>query len=135
VTPEEVSALVDSYARGVATMLLASSVECLLKAKLTTNGIQLISEDGILHERFRTDNLRRLAVDAGLGLHEADLTVLDGLTAFLEWRGRYPIPTRWERLRDLNSMEFGSIGDFQARAFALADRIVRSVSSLISEAP
>jgi hypothetical protein len=126
-TPEETAALVDLNAAGVSAMLLASSVECLLKARLASAGIQLISVDGVLQKRFKTHDLRRLATQAGLELPEPSLRLLDGLSAFLEWRGRYPIPTKWERLRELEALELGTIRDFQGKAFALADEILESL--------
>lgn len=134
-TPEETTALVDLNAAGVSTMLLASSVECLLKAKLAGAGVQLISAGGVLQERFKTHNLRRLATETGLKLPEPSLRLLDGLSAFLKWRGRYPIPTKWERLRELEALDLGTIRDFQGKAFALADQILESLNRSKQSAP
>jgi hypothetical protein len=134
-TPEEIAALVDLNADGVSTMLLASAVECLLKAKLASDGVRLISPDGVLQERFRTHNLRRLATEADLKLPEISLRILDGLSAFLEWRGRYPIPTKWERLRELESLKLGTIRDFQEKARDLADRVLDLLNRPTQSAP
>ncbi len=104
-------------------LLLAYAVECRLKAALLKKGGSPVSPEGILQKQFKHHNLRRFAVEAGVGLSETDLQVLDGLTAFLEWRGRYPIPTKWERLRDLTRLDLGSVGQFTENAFALSARI------------
>lgn len=129
VTPEEVGALVDSHLQGVSVLLLAYAVECRLKAALLKKGASLVSPEGVLQKQFKHHKLRRLAVDAGVALPEADLQILDGLTAFLEWRGRYPIPTKWERLRDLTGLDLGSIGQFTENAFALSARIAAQLGA------
>ena len=104
-------------------MLLAFAFECLLKARLAREGGEAVSRDGVLQRHFKNHNLRQLATRAGIGLPDADLAILDVLTEFLRWRGRYPIPVKWEDLRNLGNSQVGSVGDFQAKAWNLYDRL------------
>ena len=115
----EVVALADSHPWGVAAMLLVFALECLLKGRLARDAADVVSRDGVLQEQFKDHNLRRPVARARIDLPDADPAILDVLTEFLRWRGRYPIPTIWKALRDLGKAQVGTVADFQAKAWDL----------------
>ena len=126
-SPEEVSALVESNTWKGALFLLATALECLLKALIIKSGEELVSEKGRLHERYKTHLLVSLADLAGINLSNDDNRLLDRLTSVLIWSGRYPIPKKWEHLRESKRGFSMSVGDFQDRSFDLYMRIRATV--------
>lgn len=67
-------------------LLAGLAIENLLK------GIQ-IKRHGE-HAKYETHNLRQLLSGTGIALSDAENLMVDRLTAFVTWAGRYPIPRR-----------------------------------------
>ena len=84
----------------VYTMLIAMAIEALLKAALVLRiGSPLVPGKrgrSKLNNEFKTHDLRALArrlKPHGFPISDPDLELLDRLTLFVLWFGRYPIPT------------------------------------------
>jgi hypothetical protein len=114
-------------------LLLAYAIECLVKVYLVKSGVSLVNQDGILQENFKTHKLRKLSEYAKLDLSGDELKILDWLTHFSQWRGRYPIPTKREYHEELNKMRLGSIGGVCTKACTLCDRIMQLLNALSHE--
>jgi len=120
----ELSASIDMGLWSVSIFLLAIGLENLLKARVAQSGISLVTEDGALDkQRFGSHNLKYLARLAKLNLPKEDMKIVDWLTAFLLWRGRYPIPTGHEQLEKLHNMQPGTLGELWEKSFTVYDRI------------
>jgi hypothetical protein len=130
---EEKAAWIDSSLWSVSMLLLAYAIESLVKVYLVKSGVSLVNQNGALQGKFKTHKLRKLAEYAKLDLPAADLKILDCLTHFLEWRGRYPIPTKREYYDEFNKMRLGSIEEVCTSAFALCDRIFQLLNALSNE--
>jgi hypothetical protein len=111
-------------------LLLAYAIESLIKVYLVKSGVSLVNQDGALQKKYKTHKLRRLVEYAKLDLSVDELKMLDWLTHFLEWRGRYPIPTTREHYEEFNKMRLGSIGEVCTRAFILCDHILQLLNAL-----
>jgi hypothetical protein len=87
--PAEMRGICDSQYCAVALMLVGYSLEVCLKAvTIMHDGIDVYSE---AERKFLHHNLRDLAsfID---GLSDKDLAILDLLSHFVAWAGRYPDP-------------------------------------------
>jgi len=98
-TAEQSAAMLDASLSVVSTLLLAASIESLLKGLILVSGEKLLEADGKLKRAFRHHRLHDYARQAGLSpLSADDIRALKRLSAFLEWQGRYPIPTDASKL-------------------------------------
>lgn len=87
--PQTTRGMCDSQYRAVGLMLIGYSLELALKAMLIIRkGVNTYAEDEKIHRHHK---LVKLA-DFIPGLDEKDKAILDLLTRFLEWAGRYPDP-------------------------------------------
>ena len=127
---EEAAALLDSGLWSTSMLLLACAIECLLKVYLVKSGVSLVNQEGALQGKFKTHKLHRIAEYAKLDLSLVDLKTLHWLTYFLEWRGRYPIPTKQEYYEEFNKMKLCSIEEVCTRAFVLYDNILKFLNAL-----
>jgi len=118
----------------VSMFLLAIALENLLKARLLENGIELVNSYGKLDKkRFQSHNLNHFARLANLKLCEDDTKILEWLTRWLMWQGRYPVPTEWEQLEKFQSMRVGTLGEQWEKSFALYDHILSIHPSIITQ--
>ena len=122
-TSEESAALLDSDVGEVSFYLLALAVECMCKAALIRGGGEAVDNKGNLLRKFKTHNLRQLAKAAGLEANKDDLEVLALLQRFLDWRGRYPIPTNWKDFDPFVGVNLLGTADVHSKAHDLCDRI------------
>jgi hypothetical protein len=131
-TPEQSAAMLDASLSIVSTLLLAASIESLLKGLILVNGEKLLEADGKLKRAFRHHRLHDYARQAGLSpLSADDIRALKRLSAILEWQGRYPIPTDASKLLQYVHEQQGYLsdpqtvcGDLYARAqTSLAERL------------
>jgi hypothetical protein len=91
----------------VQAMLIGMAIECALKARWLKQGRRFatpgagFSRDGKLDLNVmwgaRGHNLRAMAATVGLS-NEADLALLDRLSQFVKWAGRYPVPGSAEQM-------------------------------------
>ena len=79
-----------------ALMLAGMAIECLFKGCISEQQGQsaLTTKKGKQKYRYAHHKLNQLANDAGIGsrLDRDDRQLLELLTAFVEWAGRYPVP-------------------------------------------
>ena len=120
---EEAAALIDANAGVVGLMLLASSIESLLKGRLAAKGIRLLDDKGAFVSKYATHKLLRLADEAGIALDDDERSTLEVLTHFGEWRGRYPIPKGTKASGDLRAKLAASPGDLVMRGRAIVARL------------
>src|SRR5205085_1848679 len=81
---------------GVAYMLAGFAVEVLMKARLVHRGNALDSK-GVF--RLRTHDLLQLAADTSFKVSDDEARLLERLTEYAVWAGRYPIPLTSEAMR------------------------------------
>jgi hypothetical protein len=106
----------------VSTLLLAFAVECLIKGYLSTKEV-FVNNDGTLKSKFKTHKLCRMAAYAKLDLSEDDLKILEFLTHCLEWKGRYPVPSKYEAIENFMDLYPINIHETTERAFTVCDNI------------
>jgi hypothetical protein len=118
----------------VQAMLLGLGVECLLKGMWIKRGNTLTSGGRIRRIRKAGEHdLKLLANAAGVSLSDDEASVLNKLTRFVMFAGRYPIATTWEQMKpvkngraDTESPMFISQRDLDV-AEALAARLMQAV--------
>jgi len=93
-TPDEVNSLGDAGQGGVALMLLGFAIENICKAILVGRNSSLVDGDAGLNESLQTHDLKELATKCGQPLDTDEAQVLELLSEFSIWAGRYPIPLR-----------------------------------------
>lgn len=79
----------NSFCRNVYKMLMGMAFESLIKAVLTQRNISF----QYIH------NLRRLAQQADIKLSEEEFNLLDILSEYILWAGKYPVPKDYEILK------------------------------------
>ena len=104
----------DEESTGIANvylLLMALSIENLLKGLLSIQTEVLTDEK--LSKEFNTHNLRELArrIDPStipIEFVEEELVIMDYLTSYIQWAGRYPLPKFADHLigRGASSMEY-----------------------------
>jgi hypothetical protein len=75
-------------------MLLAFAVENEAKGFLVAKAPHLVDGQSGLDKSLRTHDVRALVDQCGIKVSELEAEVLDRLTEFAKWGGRYPIPLR-----------------------------------------
>lgn len=89
ILPEDMRGIAHCRYHAVALMLVGYSLESCLKAMIIIRlGVDAYED---AEKKHRHHKIRRLA-DFIPGLSEREKAVLDGLTHFTEWAGRYPDP-------------------------------------------
>jgi len=114
----------------VQAMLLGMAIECMLKGMYIKAGNSL-TEAGQFQAPQGTGphQLNQIADVASYPINSDERRVLDKLTSFILFSGRYPIATRWEKMRptiDSGFPYYMSQSDFQI-AELLAERLHRDV--------
>jgi len=85
-------------------LLLGYAIECLLKARWVKNGNKLVRDGRLLNEPpFGKHELGKMARTVGVTLSPKELSVLDRLSSFVQFAGRYPIPPTWEQTRPVRT--------------------------------
>ena len=92
--------------RSVYVMLLGYAIECALKGLLAKAGKAPGTAAGTLERRFKTHKLGDLADAARVSLSAAEKETLVWLSCYVEYMGRYPIPTKWDRWMDEPAIGF-----------------------------
>ncbi|MFU2126801.1 HEPN domain-containing protein [Gallibacterium anatis] len=82
-------------------MLMGMSFELLIKAILIQSGISIT----------HTHNLRNLANNIEVNLSKDELNLLDILSEYIIWAGKYPIPKKSESLEKLYKLEQKNLYD------------------------
>lgn len=127
---------VNTYA--VYALLLGYAIECELKAMWVRDGKQKLVVDGqyVGVPGARDHQLGRLAEKVGVSLTGAERDVLDRLSQFVLFAGRYPIPRNWQQSRPVPVEGKGKISPkfFGLDDFKVAEIFERSLySSLLIE--
>ena len=113
----------------VQAMLLGMAIECMLKGiyikagnRLTAEGRFLRVPDAGLHQ------LTQIADAGAYPINDEERRILEKLSGFILFAGRYPIPRRWQQMRPANgvSPKFISKADL-AIAEGLVERLQRDV--------
>lgn len=73
-------------------MLAGLSIECVLKAHIAHSDPDFVDEHN--YKGPKSHNLLELSKSAGVELSDEDLALLDRLSIFVVWAGKYPIPTK-----------------------------------------
>lgn len=128
--PPDIRTICNSQYHAVALMLVGYSLEvCLKSMLLIRHGVEEFArqEKKNFHHR-----LRELSAFVP-GLSEKDQAILDGLTHFVVWAGRYPDPGT-KRTRDaLDVFKISETHQINARElFALSARIMRHVRDVVA---
>lgn len=109
----------------VAFLTLGLATENLLKAIVLSGREGAIGmAAGKLKWPGKGHNQRALAHAAGISFAEDDLNLLDELTAFVEWAGRYPLPLKES---DLDRVRAGD-GNRWEKACSVFDRLLRELN-------
>src|ERR1051325_3774090 len=82
--------------RGAYAMLLGYAIECALKALLLRNGHKLGTATGTLEPRFKSHKLVNLVDHTGTDVSAAEREALVWVSCYIEYMGRYPLPTKRE---------------------------------------
>jgi hypothetical protein len=109
----------------VCMMLCGLMLEDLLKALLVSRTAALDSKGQFAH---KTHDLLKLAKLVGLKLSQDESILLEKLTRFVEWAGRYPIPLRFQPPQTRNtgtSIRMGKGGGDIEAAKRMAKRLAR----------
>lgn len=102
----------------VYAMLLGYCIECLLKARWLVRGGRLVVGNRLKRiPRAGDHELLQLADAVVLSLDRRQRDVLDRLSAFVKFAGRYPVPTRPNELRG----RVGSDGKMRAPGYFSAE--------------
>ena len=116
-------------------LLLGYAIECILKGIWVKNGNALV-EKGRLKDKAIPNagdhQLGQIARSVGVHVSGEELKVLDRLSAFIEFAGRYPIPVK---ASDLQPTNVAGRGKVHPAFFNLDDfRVARTVAKrLIGE--
>lgn len=81
---------------GVVLMLYGLAIENLAKAIVVAAGSPLDKNGRI---SFKKHNLAELVRSAGIRMTSKDESLLNKLTAFVEWAGRYPVPLSFQKMQ------------------------------------
>lgn len=73
-------------------MLAGLSIECVLKAHIARREPDFVDEHS--YKGPKHHNLREIAKYAGVELSNEELVLLDRLSLFVVWAGKYPIPNK-----------------------------------------
>jgi hypothetical protein len=76
-------------------MLMGMSIEVLLKGILVAQGEQILDDKGRIKKDFAKHDLTKLAqrIDTeAFAFSQDDLEILDNLTPYIKWAGKYPLP-------------------------------------------
>ncbi|MGP8436669.1 hypothetical protein ACT2FY_15545 [Paraburkholderia fungorum] len=126
--PAEMRGICDSQYCAVALMLVGYSLEVCLKAMiLVKDGVAAYSE---AERKYLTHDLKKLATFF-VDLDAKDLAILELLTHFIAWAGRYPDPG--SRYIDKHDSVFELAEQNQISGhdlFKLASKVMRGVSAL-----
>jgi hypothetical protein len=126
--PLEMRGICDSQYCAVALMLVGYSLEICLKAMiLVKDGVEAYSE---AERKYLTHDLKKLATFF-VDFDSKDLAILELLTHFIAWAGRYPDPGK--RYIDKHDNVFELAEQYQISGhdlFKLASKIMRGVSAL-----
>jgi len=113
----------------VQAMLLGMAIECMLKGiyieagnRLTANG-RFLEVPGV-----GAHQLAQIADAGAYPINDEERRILEKLSGFILFAGRYPIPRRWQQMRPANgvSPKFISKSDL-AIAESLTERLQRDV--------
>ncbi|TDG02553.1 hypothetical protein E1N52_39240 [Paraburkholderia guartelaensis] len=126
--PTEMRGICDSQYCAVALMLVGYSLEVCLKAMIIVKeGVEAYSE---AERKYLTHDLKKLATFI-FDFDAKDLAILDLLTHFVAWAGRYPDPGR--RYIDKHNSVFELAERNQISGhdlFKLASKVMHHVSTL-----
>jgi hypothetical protein len=126
--PAEMRGICDSQYCAVALMLVGYSLEVCLKAMILVKaGVEAYSE---AERKYLTHDLKKLATFF-VDLDAKDLAILELLTHFIAWAGRYPDPG--SRYIDKHDSVFELAEQNQISGhdlFKLVSKVMRGVSAL-----
>lgn len=126
--PLEMQGICDSQYCAVALMLVGYSLEVCLKAMiLVKDGVEAYSE---AERKYLTHDLKKLATFF-VDLNAKDLAILELLTHFIAWAGRYPDPgSRFSGKHD-SVFELAEQNQISGHdLFKLTSKVMRHVSTL-----
>jgi hypothetical protein len=113
-TESESRDLRDSQLLSVYYMLSGYALENLLKGAIMLGHPEYFKADGKLAE-IRSHNLAHLWRKAGLALVPAEEVLLDKLSRYVDWLGRYPVPLAADKILPLPRKD--GTWDHQAEPF------------------
>ena len=83
-------------------MLYGLAIENLLKSLIIKNGTSLY-QNGVINKRYRTHNLNSLFDSCGLKKSNDEKEILDILSEFVLWAGKYSVPSKIQDMKKLFS--------------------------------
>jgi hypothetical protein len=83
-------------------MLRGMAIECLLKALWVKQGNNIVENGKLIGVKNAGDhNLVQLSVAVALAINNEEKKMLERLSNYITHIGRYPIPTNWERTKNI----------------------------------
>jgi hypothetical protein len=128
--PADVRTICNSQYHAVALMLVGYSLEVSLKSMVLIRlGAEEFSRQEKKHFHHR---LRELAVFVP-GLTEKDQAILDGLTHFVVWAGRYPDPGTKRTQEAMDIFDIAEEHQISAKElFELSTRIMKHIHNVVA---
>lgn len=83
----------------VYSMLIAFTIENLAKGILIAQHAELVMPSGAIAAPIKSHDLSKLCTNALGNISDEEKDVLDVLSDFAVWRGRYPIPLNWHEMK------------------------------------
>lgn len=97
---EEARLALDAQLHGIAFMLAGFALENLAKGVLISRNPALVEDSGRLSDSLNTHDLQALVSECLDDLSSRENLVLEEVGTYTRWGGRYPVPLKWEQLRD-----------------------------------